>query len=103
MLFYSSRRYVFPANSDGFNDKSLHNSVRVASYSASERATYGIIDEEDRKREVGFAIKINESDTRDMNGNTIRVEYMYILEPGVSPRISMLVQRLSLESSMLRT
>jgi len=47
----------------------------------SERATYGIIDEGDRKREAGFAIKINESDTRDMNGNTICVEYMYILEP----------------------
>jgi len=47
----------------------------------SERATYGIINEGDRKREAGFAIKINESDTRDMNGNTICVEYMYILEP----------------------
>lgn len=102
MLFYSSRRYVFPANSSGFNNKSLHNST-LRRIRASERVTYGIIDEEDRKREVGFAIKINESDTRDMNGNTIRVEYMYILEPaGVSPRISILA-RLSFKSSMLRT
>lgn len=37
---------------------------------------YGIIDEEGRKREVGFTIKINESDTQDMNGNTIHVEYI---------------------------
>ena len=81
-------------NSDGFHDKSLHKRRRRI---ASERAAYGIIDEEDRKREAGFAIKINESDTRDMNGNTIRVEYMYILEPAgtVSPRISMLIRRLS--------
>lgn len=64
----------------------VYATASVASYSVSERATYGIIDEEDRKREAGFAIKINESDTRDMNGNTIRVEYMYILEPaGVYP------------------
>lgn len=39
-----------------------------------------------------------------MNGNTIHVEYMYILEPArrASPRISMLVRRLSFGSSMLR-
>jgi hypothetical protein len=30
----------------------------------------GIIDEEGRKRDAKFAMKINESDTRDRNGNT---------------------------------
>lgn len=98
MPFYSSRRYVFPANSDGFNDKCLHN-TSARCIVLCKRATYGIIDEEDRKREAGFAIKINESDTRDMNGNTIRVEYMYIPRTSASPRISMLVRRLSFGSS----
>lgn len=37
-----------------------------------------IIDEKGRKRGAGFAIKINESDTRNVNGNTIGVEYVYV-------------------------